>query len=320
MSEAPLYSFPDAPIDGAAEWVQARDGARLRAAFFEAPGTPIGTVIVNPGRTEPIEKYAEVVEELQARGFSVLIHDWRGQGLSQRFAHVGFERDGVSKGHARGWRIFLSDLGCVLEAFAARMPPPWIALGHSMGGCLTLLAMSENKTPFQGAILTAPMLGLRLGGRPRPLVAAVAALMTFLGQAGKATPPTGAQPHRPDYLDQGVFTHDDVRWRRYMTLLDRAPELALGDPTWGWLQFALTATARLSALRKLEQVQAPVIIVTAERDRVVAVEPQRMVAERLPRGRYVQVANAFHEILIETDDRRAVFWRAFDDLVVQLRG
>ncbi|MBW8859316.1 MAG: alpha/beta hydrolase, partial [Caulobacter sp.] len=36
---------------------------------------------------------------------------------------------------------------------------------------------------------------------------------------------------------------------------------------------------------------------------------------RIPQGRYVEIPDAFHEILIETDDRRAVFWKAFDETV-----
>ena len=301
-------------------WVDAPDGARLRAALFQGSATPRGTIVINPGRTEPIEKYAEVIGELTDRGFCVLIHDWRGQGLSQHFPHIGFGRDGALKGHARGWRMFLSDFECVLAAFREQMPRPWIALGHSMGGCLTLMALSEGETAFQAAILTAPMLGLRLGGRPKPLVAAVTALMTFFGRAGDATPPTSAQPHRADYRDEGVFTHDRIRWSRYLSLLDRAPELTLGEPTWGWLQFALTAVDRISVLRKLERVQAPVVIVAAGRDRVVPLEPQRVAAERLPRGRYVEVEGAFHELLIETDERREVFWRAFDELVAEVEA
>ena len=318
MSEAPLYSFADAPLSGRAEWVKARDGARLRAALFEPPSAPRGTVVVNPGRTEAIEKYAEVVGELQGRGFTVLVHDWRGQGLSQRFPHVGFGPDGALRGHARGWRMFLSDFACVLDAFADRLPRPWIGLGHSMGGCLTLLALSEGETRLAGAVLSAPMLGLRLGSRPKPLVAVATALMTLFGRASDATPPSSAQPHRADYRDEGVFTHDPVRWTRYLTLLERAPDLTLGEPTWGWLQFALAATDRLAVLRTLEKVWAPVTIVAAGRDRIVALEPQLATAARLPRGRYVEVADAFHELLIETDDRRAVFWRAFDELAAEV--
>jgi alpha-beta hydrolase superfamily lysophospholipase len=43
-------------------------------------GPPRGSVVVSPGRSEPIEKYFEVVQDLLDRGFVVLVHDWRGQG------------------------------------------------------------------------------------------------------------------------------------------------------------------------------------------------------------------------------------------------
>jgi len=40
-------------------------------------------------------------------------------------------------------------------------------------------------------------------------------------------------------------------------------------------------------------------------------DPRRLVAERLPDARYVVVAGARHDLLMETDDRRAVVWAAF---------
>ena len=88
---APLVSIPEAPVPdhGTAEWFVGADGATLRAACFFPGGQastegPRGSVIVSPGRSEPIEKYYEVVSDLLARGFVVLVHDWRGQGLSVR--------------------------------------------------------------------------------------------------------------------------------------------------------------------------------------------------------------------------------------------
>jgi lysophospholipase len=37
-------------------------------------------------------------------------------------------------------------------------------------------------------------------------------------------------------------------------------------------------------------------------------------AARAPRGRHIDVPGAHHEILLETDARRQVFWQAFDTL------
>ena len=60
-------------------------------------------MVLSGGRTEPIEKYFEVIGELLERGFVVLAHDWRGQGLSHRALPDRL------KGHARGYKDFLGD-------------------------------------------------------------------------------------------------------------------------------------------------------------------------------------------------------------------
>ena len=318
MLPAPLYSRPDAPLQGRATWVQAADGARLRTALFPIRSASRGSVIISPGRAEPLEKYAEVIGELQARRFTTLIHDWRGQGLSERFARVRRTPDGAQSGHARGWRLFLSDFSRVLDAYAERLPRPWIALGHSMGGGLTLLAMSEGEARLDGAVLSAAMLGLRLSGRPTGLVRAASAVMTLVGRAGHATPPATPRPSVEDEREGGVLTHDSARWGRFQALLRAAPELQTGVQTWGWLQFAFALTDRIKALRSLEQLQAPVTLVAAQRDRVVANAAQRDAAARLPNGRYVEVEGAFHEILMETDGRRKVFWQAFEALAAKV--
>ena len=129
---APLISIPEAPAPegGGAEWFAGFGGARLRAALFPCQGVARGSVVLSPGRTEPIEKYFEVVRELTGRGLVVLAHDWRGQGLSERMLP-----DRLA-GHAQGFEAYLGDYTALLDAFAARLPRPWIGFAHSMGGCL----------------------------------------------------------------------------------------------------------------------------------------------------------------------------------------
>jgi alpha-beta hydrolase superfamily lysophospholipase len=85
-ASAPLLDIPEAPLPkgGRAEWVTGADGAKLRAALFPAQAPVRGSIVLSGGRTEPIEKYYETIEDFTARGFVVLAHDWRGQGLSHR--------------------------------------------------------------------------------------------------------------------------------------------------------------------------------------------------------------------------------------------
>ncbi|MCA3720217.1 alpha/beta fold hydrolase [Phenylobacterium sp.] len=306
---APLTALPDSPVPpgGGAEWFEGQGGARLRAALFRPEGRPRGSVILSTGRTEAIEKYFEVVCDLQARGFVVLVNEWRGQGLSHR------DLPDRRKGHARGVEPFLADYHALLVAFEARLPKPWIAAGHSMGGCLTLTALARGQARrFAGAVLCAPMLGLRL---PRFARLLVGVRMLAGGAEGWAQPP--GDPAAESF-EGNVLTQDPVRYRRNKDLLRANPDLALSSPTWGWLDFALKTMDWLSRRENLANAILPVVIVSAASDRLVDVAAQSVIAGLLPDGRLVTVEGAEHEILMETDPLRTQFWTAFDDLADQV--
>ncbi len=307
---APLVSIPEAPVPdhGTAEWFSGADGATLRAACFWPQGQARGSVIVSPGRSEPIEKYYEVVQDLLARGFAVLVHDWRGQGLSARALPDRL------KGHAQGFKPFLSDFKELLDGFEARLPKPWIALAHSMGGCLTILALAHGEPRFSACVLSAPMLGLYAGGRPAWAARALAWVKAHTGSAGDYMFGDRGDPFSDSFATD-VLTHDQERYARYRAQLLAHPDIAVGGPTWGWVDFAFSACAWLRRSGRVETIAIPVIIVGAEKDNRVLNADLRSIARRIPKGRYVEIAGAFHEILIETDERRAQFWAGFDEAV-----
>jgi lysophospholipase len=312
-TSAPLVGTLAAPVPegAAAEWFTGAGGARLRAALFPAAGPPRGSVVVSPGRTEPIEKYFEVAGALAARGFVALIHDWRGQGLADRLLPDPL------LGHATGYADFLADYAALLTGFEARLPRPWIALGHSMGGCLTLLALAEGERRFAAAILSAPMLGVRIGAAPRPAVRALASALTVFGRGGRPVPGPAAVSTP---FETNIVTHDPIRYARAVGLVEACPDLALGLPTWGWLDFAFVATSRLARGPGAARIDIPVTVVAAGDDRLVDNTALEAVTARLPRGRYVEIPGAYHEILQETDDVQVVFWREFDALAAGLRS
>ncbi len=309
---APLIGTALAPVpDGAAaEWFTGANGARLRGAVFSPIRLPRGSVIVSPGRSEGIEKYFEVAERLTARGFVVLVHDWRGQGLADRLLHDRL------LGHATGHADFLSDYRALIDNFEARLPRPWIALGHSMGGCLTLLAMTQGQAGISAAILSAPMLGLRTGSVPRPVARLLASVSTALGQGGRPT--SGPAPSAPTPFEANILTHDRARYERNEAQIAAYPDLKLGGPTWGWLKFAFSATDILARGGEVPTLATPVTVVAAGDDLLVDNGALEVVTARLRRGRYVEIPGAYHEILQETDDVQAVFWREFDALADQV--
>ena len=308
---APLISIPEAPAPAGAEarWIEGAGGVLLRAALFQAQGAVRGSVLLSPGRTEPIEKYFEVIADLTGRGLVVLAHDWRGQGLSQRLLPDRL------RGHAEGFQGYLDDHRLLLDAYQTRLPRPWISLGHSMGGCLELLALAKGERRFDAAFLSAPMLAIST--RPWPAWLAMR-IVQATGWAGRsrdyALPtydPTG------DRFGFDRLTHDRTRYERFKAQLKACPDLAVGALTWGWLDFALKAGAAIAAPGGLEAIDIPVTIVAAAHDHLVLNAVDREVARRLPQGVYLEIEDAFHEILMETDPVRAKVWAAFDQLAAR---
>jgi lysophospholipase len=307
---APLVSIPGAPAPpGAAEWFTGADGVRLRAALFPAEGALRGSVVLSPGRSEPIEKYFEVVAELTGRGFTVLVHDWRGQGLSGRLL-----KDPLA-GHARGWRSFLSDYRRMLAHFELRLPSPWLMLGHSMGGGLAALALAEGEDRFAAAVLSAPMLGLSLG-RLKPATAlAVSGFMTLAGRGGVYATP--AIDPFDETFDGNILTHDQRRFDLFKAQLRARPDLRISGPTFGWVFFALALANRVRGSRCIDRLPIPLVLALAENEHLCDNAAAMAVAERAPNGKWFTVPGAFHEILMETDERRALFWAAFDEAADQ---
>lgn len=310
LERAPLFDAPGLaiPTGGSAFWFRGADGLRLRAATFPHRAASLrGSVVLSPGRTEMIEKYFEVIGELQSRGFAVLVHDWRGQGLSERL----LSRDPL-RGHARGWQPFVADYGKLLETFGPEMPPPWVALGHSMGAALTALALVLGERRFSAVALSAPMIGVDLKGRAIWQVLAVARLKRLVGLDWRYV-----FPPQEDRFDGNPVTHDRARWRRNQDLLLAHPELALGGPTWGWLEFALSVSGRL-ARAEATAVATPVSIVAAAEESLADNAATKAFARRM-KAAYVEAPGALHEILMEQDPTRDLFWAEFDRLTAGLR-
>jgi lysophospholipase len=273
-------------------------------------GQARGSIIVSPGRTESLEKYFETAGELASRGFQVLVHDWRGQGLSQRLLADRL------RGHADGFDDFTADYAAILDAFSQRLPKPWIMVGHSMGGCLNLLTLARGEKRFAAALLCAPMLGLNLSAINRAVSGPLSRLFHSFGRGGAYVMGQAKSPWAT--FPNNRLTHDPVRYARQFALVQAYPDLALGGPTWGWLDSALRGMAWLRAAPAVGEIAIPVTILSAQADLIVDNTAQAAAAARLPRGKLVVVEGAFHEILQETDARRAVFWREFDAITSPL--
>jgi len=306
-ANAPLMGVPGAmpPPGGQGEWFRGAGSLRLRAAFWTPATEPRGTVILSPGRTEPIEKYYEAIGDMLARGFCVLAHDWRGQGLSARLLPDRL------KGHARAVEEFLDDYQRLLDAFAERAPRPWIAVGHSMGAALNLLTLEAHEPRIDGAVLSSPMLRITTG--KRSMWSAKLAVRWNLRHGRSADYVLDDMDDPFDHtFENNALTRDAHRYELFRQQLYACPHLAIGGPTWGWLATAFDAGERALKPRALKSVKIPVSVIQGGDDTRVWKQTNRWAAKRLGRGRYVEIPGAKHEVLAELDEARQVFLDEFD--------
>jgi lysophospholipase len=309
---APLMSIPEsqAPEGGHGEWYRGAGGLRLRVSYWEPVGRPRATVFVSPGRSEPIEKYYEVVRDLLARDVCVVLHDWRGQGLSARLLPDRL------KCHARTSDEFLDDFQRLLDSFEERAPKPWVMLGHSMGAALNLATLIKGETRIEGALLINPMLRVKTG---RHALWAVHFQTNWHVNHGRGTdyvPELFDDPFEHTF-ENDALTHDATRYNIWREQLFACPHLAVGSPTWGWLSFALKLgeTILKDKNKVAKKVKTPVTILCSGDDHLIAKQPSKMFAKKLGKATYVEIAGAEHEILIEAEEYRREAFVEFDKLM-----
>jgi lysophospholipase len=306
-----LISIPANPVPENAftGMLKTPDGVELRFARFAPPPGRKGTVCIFQGRAEFIEKYYEMVRELRSRGFAVATIDWRGQGMSQRAL-----RD-PKKGYVESFREYETDLEVFMrEIVLPDCPPPYYAIGHSMGASVLTRIAYRGYRWFDRMVLCAPL--IRLG--PQLLTPYARPAVNFLNGIGMGTayvPGGSPMVVASQPFIGNVLTSDPVRHARAAAILEAEPGLGLGSPTNAW------ASAAFSMMREFENVNYPgkirqaTMMIAAGRDVTVSTAAIEEFAGRLRAGSHLIIAGSRHEMMMETDRYRAQFWAAFDAFV-----
>ncbi|MDO5646406.1 alpha/beta fold hydrolase [Paracoccus sp. (in: a-proteobacteria)] len=304
MEPAPFHQLPgDSCAPARAFWVRADDGVRLRLALWAADD-PRGTVLLFPGRTEYVEKYAAVARDLNAAGWSVLAIDWRGQGMSDRL------QPDPRPGHIGEFSDYQRDIvEMVVAANDLNLPRPWNLLAHSMGGCIGLAALHGGLDVARAAF-SAPMWGINLRPLQQGLALGIAYLAGRMGRGGRSAPGSSRSP-RTYLLDEAfstnLLTSDVDIWARLLREAATWPDLTIGGASFDWVAKALNECTRLS---QMPAPPIPALISLGGDEKIVSPQAIRDRAAAWPDARLLNIPGARHEILMERPPLRAAFMDA----------
>lgn len=297
--DAPLYTdLADIPEGGCAFWAITPDQMRLRFALWS--GGTRGTVLIFPGRTEYIEKYGRVVARILEQGFSALVIDWRGQGLSTR-------PDGsTGLGHVDDFDAYQTDIETILSHDAAQnLHKPLFLLAHSMGGCIGLRALHRG-VPIAAAVFSAPMWGIKLPPIIGPIIPTMACLLNRMGLGQRHVPGTDGRYYvtRQDFDGNELTTcAETYDWLR--THLAAHPDLGLGGPGIAWLDQACRETV---ALMRKPAPNLPIMTFLGGDETIVCSDVIQQFHAKPGSGSLVTCPGARHEILMETPEIQGEVW------------
>jgi lysophospholipase len=287
-----------------AYYVPMDDGIKLRVChWINNSKKTKGTILLQQGHNEFIEKYYETIQEFLDKNYSIIAFDWRGQGMSDH------QLDDIHKAYILDFKRHDKDLKYILEEIIEKnFPKPLIGIGHSMGGCLMLSAFHDHPKKFSRGILSAPMLGFK----NEKFLKVASSLMNFYKKDKDYL--VGSRPNMgiETPFRKNDLTTDPIRYKRIIELVRKHPNIRL----WGVTNaFAKAVNQRLKVLRKknwAEEIKLDILIINNKNDRVVDSNKIIFMEKRLNNSTLIQFNQTEHEIFMEKDIYRKAMWSSID--------
>ena len=263
-------------------------------------------IIILPGLSEFIEKYAILLAPLLKYDVDALILDWPSQGLSGRFL------DQRLPVHIDHFDQYLDALSAVLLHVGITHNRPVVLFGHSMGGHLALRAAHElSDLDIRGVLISAPMMQLTLSASPFlswgiwPLLR----LLTMLGYARKPVSRKHDRAHGNAFYPDNPLTTDPDGYAVMPELWAEYPDAKTYEPTYGWVAAAYQSCRQTTASRQwLNALTCPVQAHLAEDESIVDAKIQTWSIRQIPQCESIIYPSARHELMLESTKTREAFW------------
>ncbi|WP_144214407.1 alpha/beta fold hydrolase [Shewanella donghaensis] len=251
-------------------------------------------IVISSGRVESYLKYKELMFDLYQHGYSLYILDHRGQGLSSRTTK------NPHQGHIDTFQTYIDDLNNFVEQVVKPNDHEDLYLvGHSMGGTIGTLYMSQNPTTFKAAVFSAPMYGIQLPFN-RALVRSLASLLNTYSPLKEPNYIIGGKDYNITDFADNELTNSQERYQQILMIYRENKDIQLGSPTNNWLLEALDAADKATQAAAVSI--KPILVLQATDDTIVDNNAQDRAENNLCQLK--RINNSRHEIFMETDEVR----------------
>ncbi len=252
-------------------------------------------ILISSGRTEAAIKYKELIFDLFNNGYSIYIHDHRGQGLSGRMT----EDDQM--GYIDTFQYYIDDMKFFYDNhLKSKKYKKTYLLSHSMGGAIGMTYIEQNPNDFNAAAFSSPMLGFKTP------------ICTIVKVLDDAAPKyaLGESEYNDDKASfkGNTLTGSETRYDRIIDAFDKVPKAKLGGATYGWLHKSCQQFEDIFS--NIDKINTPIVLFSAENEQII--DPyahQKFVVATQKLGKdciAFEIENAQHELLIEKENEKVV--------------
>jgi alpha-beta hydrolase superfamily lysophospholipase len=218
---------------------------------FQGKGEPERYVVFLNGRTEWLEKYAYLADDLgMPDGTAFLTWDHRGQGGS-----------GGVRSYVDDYETYAKDTQKIVAEVTEGKP--YVVLSHSMGGLIALYSTVRGYITPGALVLSSPLLGMP--ERPVPPKLAKP-LSTALGLIGLGAVSTGGGTYTNIPFEKNKLTHHVGLYQR---MCDTPYEIP--GATFGWVAATFRALQVCFDPEVLKNHRVPTLVMGGSKETVVDV-------------------------------------------------
>lgn len=269
------------------------DGLEIYHKSFVQDGPEQGAIVISSGRTEAAIKYKEVIYDLYNNGYSVYIHDHRGQGFSGRMLA------NTDMGYVDEFQFYIDDLKQFYDDVVHKSRhSKYFLLAHSMGGAIGATYLEQNPRDFTAAAFSSPMLGLVFPSCPVVSLVRDTEPKYVLGNS--------------DYeeglmsFEENTLTGSKLRYERMNQEFEDSPEARIGGATYQWVEESCNQFDVI--FDNISKIETPLVLFSGGNEEIVDPKAHNAFVDQIVSlgvdAKGYLVDGAKHELLIESDDIR----------------